>query len=185
MNPRLLIKIGAIFFTALLLLIPVFQIQGLVSERRETRDSVVQEMARSAGYAQTITGPVLIVPYTRKVRSWSEPREGEPRRLIETEVTGRLAFLPADFELSGKLQVDERQRGIYHARIFDADTRITGAFELAANYGVTTDLTDRPAIRFTENVRSGVAAGESAVPAAAPGVPAAANGSVSVGTGGK
>jgi len=50
---------------------------------------------------------------------------------------------------------------------------------------VTTDLTDRPAIRFTENVRSGVAAGESAVPAAAPGVPAAANGSVSVGTGGK
>jgi len=142
MNPRLLIKIGAIFFTALLLLIPVFQIQGLVSERRETRDSVVQEMARSAGYAQTITGPVLIVPYTRKVRSWSEPREGEPRHLIETEVAGKLSFLPADFELSGKLQVDDRQRGIYHARIFDADTRITGVFELAANYGVTTDLAD-------------------------------------------
>ena len=50
---------------------------------------------------------------------------------------------------------------------------------------VTTDLTDRPAIRFTENVRSGVAATEGAVPAAAPGAPAAANGSISVGTGGK
>jgi inner membrane protein len=142
MNPRLLIKIGALFFTALLLLIPVFQIQGLVSERRETRDSVVLEMARSAGYAQTITGPVLIVPYTRKMRSWSEAREGEPRHVIETEFVGRLSFLPSDFELSGKLQVDERQRGIYHARIFDADTRITGAFELAPHYGITTDLAD-------------------------------------------
>jgi len=50
---------------------------------------------------------------------------------------------------------------------------------------VTTDLTDRPAIRFTENVRSGVATTEGAAPAAAPGAPAAANGSISVGTGGK
>jgi inner membrane protein len=144
MNPRLLIKIGAILLTAALLLIPVFQIQGLVSEREQTRDSVVLEIARSAGHAQTITGPILIVPYTRKVRSWSEQREGEgePRRLIETEVAGRLSFLPSDFELSGKLQVDERQRGIYHAMIFDADTRITGAFELAPNYGIATDLAD-------------------------------------------
>ena len=50
---------------------------------------------------------------------------------------------------------------------------------------VTTDLTVRPAIRFTETVRSGVASTPGAVPAAAPGVPAAASGSVSVGTGGK
>ena len=50
---------------------------------------------------------------------------------------------------------------------------------------VTTDLTDRPAIRFTENVRSGVASSDSAAPAAASGAPASANGSISVGTGGK
>jgi hypothetical protein len=53
---------------------------------------------------------------------------------------------------------------------------------------VTTDLTDRPAIRFTENVRSGVAnvdgAGAAGAPTA-PGAPAAAKGSVSVGAGGK
>ena len=50
---------------------------------------------------------------------------------------------------------------------------------------VTTDLTDRPAIRFTENVRSGVATTEGATPAAAPGAPASSNASISVGTGGK
>ncbi|MEI9939697.1 MAG: hypothetical protein WDO69_20955 [Pseudomonadota bacterium] len=50
---------------------------------------------------------------------------------------------------------------------------------------VTTDLTDRPAIRFTENVRSGAASTDSAAPAAAPGAGASANGGISVGTGGK
>jgi len=50
---------------------------------------------------------------------------------------------------------------------------------------VTTDLTDRPAIRFTENVRSGVASTDSSPGAGAPGAPAAAKASVSVGAGGK
>jgi inner membrane protein len=142
MNYRLFFKLGAIFLVALLLLLPVVQIRELVSEREQTRDAVVAEIARSTGYAQTITGPLLVVPYTRKLRSWSEERDGEPRRLIETEVAGQLTFLPADFELSGALEVEERQRGIYRARIFDAESRITGTFELKANYGITTDLAD-------------------------------------------
>ena len=49
---------------------------------------------------------------------------------------------------------------------------------------VTTDLTDRPAIRFTENVRSGVASDSGPAPGTAP-VPASANVGLSVGTGGK
>lgn len=142
MNIRLFFKIAATLLVAILLLIPVEQIRGLVSERQTTRDGVVQDIARSAGYAQTIVGPLLVVPYTRVVRSWSEEREGEPRRVIATQVAGRLAFLPADFELSGRLSVEPRQRGIYQARIFDADSRITGRFELKPNYGITADLAD-------------------------------------------
>ncbi|MEO8904867.1 MAG: hypothetical protein ABI488_20780 [Polyangiaceae bacterium] len=48
---------------------------------------------------------------------------------------------------------------------------------------VTTDLTDRPAIRFTENIRSGVAT--DATPAASPGGAPAASVGLSVGTGAK
>jgi inner membrane protein len=142
MNYRLVFKLGAIFLVALFLLLPIVQIRELVSEREQTRDSVVAEIARSTGYAQTITGPLLVVPYTRKLRSWSDEREGEPRRLIETEMAGQLTFLPSDFELNGALAVAERQRGIYRARVYDADSRITGSFELKANYGITTDLAD-------------------------------------------
>ncbi|HEY3669184.1 MAG TPA: hypothetical protein VGL19_24465, partial [Polyangiaceae bacterium] len=48
---------------------------------------------------------------------------------------------------------------------------------------VTTDLTDRPAVRFTENIRSGVAT--DAGPAAPAAAPASASVGVSVGTGAK
>lgn len=142
MNFRLLLKISAISFVALVLLLPVAMIRELVTERQQRRDAVVGDIARSAAYAQTITGPLLVVPYTRKVRSWTEERDGEPWRLVETIVPGQLTFLPADFELSGTLDVSQRQRGIYQARLYDADTRITGLFELQANYGVTADLAD-------------------------------------------
>jgi inner membrane protein len=142
MNLRPLVKIGTIFLVTLLLLVPVIRIRELVSERQETRDAVIRDIARSAAYSQTITGPILVVPYLRKVRSWTEERPDEPRRMIEREVAGELLFSPADFELSGTLDVGERLRGIYRARIFDADTLLTGAFELEANYGLTADLAD-------------------------------------------
>jgi inner membrane protein len=142
MNLRLVFKIGAIFFVGTLLLLPVAQIRELVRERQQTRDAVVAEIAHSTADAQTITGPLLVVPYTRKVRSWSDEREGEPRHLVEAEVTGQLTFLPTHFELSGTLSVAERQRGIYRARMFDADSRITGSFELKPDYGITTDRAD-------------------------------------------
>jgi hypothetical protein len=48
---------------------------------------------------------------------------------------------------------------------------------------VTTDLTDRPAIRFTENIRSGVAT--DAAPASSSAAPGSASVGVSVGTGAK
>ena len=50
---------------------------------------------------------------------------------------------------------------------------------------VTTDLTDRPAIRFTENVRSGVATDSAPTASPATAAPASANVGLSVGTGGK
>ena len=142
MNYRLFFKLLAIFLVGLSLLLPVALIRDLVSERERTRDAVVAEIARSTGNAQLITGPLLIVPYTRKVRSFREERDGHPGGWIESEVAGQLTFLPAELDVTGTLQVAERQRGIYRARIFDADSRISGAFELPPGYGITSDLAD-------------------------------------------
>jgi inner membrane protein len=133
------LKIGAILLLTLLLLLPVARIRGLIMERQAQRDAVVQDIARSAAYAQTVTGPLLIVPYTRKFTEARQDSDGKPIA-ITREVAGELRLLPASMDLTGKLVTDERRRGIYRARIFNADTRFTGRFDIPANYGVSADV---------------------------------------------
>jgi inner membrane protein len=133
-----LLKIGAIAFLTLLLLIPMVRIQFLIRERQALRDGVVQEIARSAGYAQTVTGPLLIVPYTRKLQEQQLDANQKPVTVVR-EVAGELRLLPATMDLGGRLETEERQRGIYKARIFHADVQLQGRFEIPANFGVEAD----------------------------------------------
>jgi inner membrane protein len=134
-----LLKIGAILFLTLLLLIPMVRIQFLIRERQALRDNVVQEIARSAGYAQTVTGPLLIVPYTRKL---VEQQLDANQKLVTVtrEIAGELRLLPATMDVGGQLETEERKRGIYKARIFNADLQLQGRFDIPPSYGVNTDV---------------------------------------------
>jgi len=133
-----LLKIGAILFLTLLLLIPMVRIQFLIKERQSLRDSVVQDIARSAGHAQTVTGPLIIVPYTRRLQ---EQQVDASQKLVTVmrEVSGELRLLPATLDVAANLQASERKRGIYKARIFNADARLQGRFEIPAAFGVAAD----------------------------------------------
>ena len=137
----LALKIGAILFLTLLLIIPMARIHGLVLERQALRNSVVQDIARSAGYAQTVTGPLLIVPYTRRLRE-QQLDANQKVVTVTREVAGEVRLLPAALDVTGSLATDERRRGIYRVRIFNADTKLDGRFELPANYGVAGDVAE-------------------------------------------
>jgi inner membrane protein len=133
-----LLKIGAIVLLTLLLLIPMVRIQFLIRERQALRNHVVQEIARSAGYAQTVTGPLLIVPYTRKLQE-QQLDASQKVVTVTREIAGELRLLPAALDVGGRLNTEERQRGIYKARIFNADIQLQGRFEIPAHYGVDSD----------------------------------------------
>jgi inner membrane protein len=134
-----LLRMGSILFIMLLLMLPMARIRGLILERQSARDTVVQDIARSAAYAQTLTGPILIVPYTRKIVE-QEPGPDHQLVTVTREVTGELRLLPAALDVSGRLGTTERLRGIYRARIFNADTKLRGQFVVPPNFGVTTDV---------------------------------------------
>ena len=61
---RLLIKGFLIGFLILLMLIPAALLSNLVRERQARQEQVVREVSSKWADAQTVTGPVLIVPYT-------------------------------------------------------------------------------------------------------------------------
>ncbi|OPA96389.1 cell envelope integrity protein CreD [Pseudomonas fluorescens] len=142
MNRSLLFKLGAIALLILLLLIPLLMINGIIADRQYARDSVLEDIARSSSYSQRLTGPVMVVPYRKIVREW-KLNEKLNRRYEETrEVRGRLYFLPERFELDGQVQTELRARGIYQARLFHADNRISGRFVLPEQLGIKENFAD-------------------------------------------
>lgn len=131
-------KLGAIAFLIVLLLIPLLMIGNLISERQALRDSVVQDIAQSSSFSQQISGPLLVVPYRKTVKSWLT-QDGHTFQEAK-ENSGFLYFLPETFELEGTAQTELRSRGIYEARLFHASNRISGQFKVPANWGITDDL---------------------------------------------
>ena len=135
-------KLGAIALLILLLTIPLTMIGGLVNERQAQRDRVVEDIARSSSYRQQLTGPLLVLPYRKLVRSWNtRPATGE-RYQEEREQRGRLYFLPERFVLDGDIGTELRYRGIYQARLYRSSTRISGHFELPERFGIGEDFAD-------------------------------------------
>jgi inner membrane protein len=118
-----LIRLLVVMFLAVILQIPVFMIERLVSERRMRRDTAREEVATSWGRAQTVAGPVLVVPYVRRVRETTV--EG---KAIVREVRQRLRILPRTLEVEGRLAPQERRRGIFAIPVYEADVTLAGAF---------------------------------------------------------
>ncbi len=142
MNRSLGIKLGAIGLLIILLLIPLFMIDGLINERQSARDGVLENIARSSSFSQQITGPILVVPYRQKIREWKTAEKTGVRYQEEHTVSSRLYVLPESFSLNGEVNTELRARGIYEARLFKSDNQISGHFEVPANYGITEDLAD-------------------------------------------
>lgn len=142
MNKILTIKLGAIALLILLLLIPLLMIDGVIDERQQLRDGVLEDIARSSSYSQQLSGPVMVVPYRKVVRTWKTNEKTNQRYEDIGEERGRLYFLPERFELDGQVQTELRKRGIYEARLFHADNRINGHFSLPAQLGIKENFAD-------------------------------------------
>ena len=142
MNRNLLFKLGAIALLILLLLIPLLMINGIISVRQERRDDVLLDIARSSSFSQRLAGPVMVVPYRKTVREWKLNEKLNERYQETREVRGRLYFLPERFELDGQVQTELRSRGIYQARLFHAENRVSGRFVLPEQLGIKEDFAD-------------------------------------------
>src|SRR5829696_6466732 len=79
---RSLIKLGAILVLSLVLLIPLALLMPVVEEREMLRDGAVADIERDWGRAQTIIGPVLVVPLDRGV-AYAFPNELRTTGVLE------------------------------------------------------------------------------------------------------
>ena len=113
---------------AILLIIPLLMVYGLVSDRqaqaRVAQDSIVQ----GTGGRQVVTGPMLVVPYT-KTREVRELVDGQSvTRQVETR---ELLYLhPRDQSLSTDLAPERKRLGIYENVVYGARMEGQAVFAL-------------------------------------------------------
>ncbi|MCB1771703.1 MAG: cell envelope integrity protein CreD [Candidatus Competibacteraceae bacterium] len=129
MKYGLFVKIALIFLVTLVLAIGLAQISFLVSERMARRDGVVAEIAASTARDQVLIGPVLVMPYTRIIKTL-KPVDKDEGKMIEVEKrnSDRLLLLPAELEIQARLNTETVRRGLYQAVVFSATLAFKGRF---------------------------------------------------------
>jgi inner membrane protein len=119
-------KIVFIGLLILILLIPLGMIEGLISERQYLYGVARDDIARAWGQAQTVGGPILVVPFTYTRYVTDENIVNAERRAIT--VKDELYVLPLDLEIRGNADAEERRRGIYEVPVYTTRLTATGRF---------------------------------------------------------
>lgn len=103
----------------LVMLIPTIFLTTLVTERKQRQTEIVHEVSGKWGYAQTITGPYLYIPYTIK----------------EKDVNGKIVLVqkqlfifPDSINLTGEIFPEQRLRSIYSVLLYKSVLNSTGNF---------------------------------------------------------
>jgi inner membrane protein len=135
-------KVLGIGFLALLMLIPLAQVQGLIGERNALRDGAVAAIASSWGGRQQFGGPVLAIPKRVRVQTNTGWLTQESTEIL----------LPDQLEIHGTLAPDMRRYGIYDTSVYTAELKLVGSF-LASDFKAlagpdTTYLWERAQLRL-------------------------------------
>jgi inner membrane protein len=112
-------RLAIMSLLTLFLMVPMTMVDSMVRERSSRRDEAVQEVGESWGGRQTISGPVLIVPYTQ---SWTDER-GRAQ-----SVSGQAYFLPSEVRADAVVNTQPRSRGIFDVVVYTTTLKVEGTF---------------------------------------------------------
>ncbi len=124
-------RLGMIAFLTIVLLIPSLMIRGLIRERQGRRDRVQAEISSKWGESQTVSGPVISIPYD-SYKYTGEKGGG---------VMHYLHFLPEDLSIQCRISPHIRKRGIFKAVLYQTQIRMNAKFSFAGveNFAISPD----------------------------------------------
>jgi inner membrane protein len=116
MGLKLLVVCGL----ALLMTIPGFFVEGLVSERMQRANDVLRDISEHVGGSQTFLGPTLAIPYTVP-----------PAKKDDAPMHGVYFVFPAKASALVNTATEERRKSLFKVPVFQADLKLDAAFDLA------------------------------------------------------
>ncbi|AIY44002.1 Inner membrane protein CreD [Collimonas arenae] len=124
----MLFKLLAIFILTLLILIPLGLIRDTVQDRQQHRQDAIASIAASYAGGQTITGPVLVVPYKIKIDEVAQDAEGKKTFRSRNE-NRQYLFFPKDLQMQGELLPGERYRGLHKVHVYELQSSFNGRID--------------------------------------------------------
>jgi len=123
LQESVMIKLASIGFLMLILLIPGSWINEVIEERQERSLSAMQEVSDKWSGPQTISGPILVVPFIVK-EIIDKGKEGkEIREHIE-----KAYFLPQSLHVKGVVMPEKRSRGLFDVVVYQSDLNVNATF---------------------------------------------------------
>jgi inner membrane protein len=110
-------KMAVLAVLGLMLLIPLEMVKDVIKERAAYASEVKSEIGTLWAAAQTITGPVLNVPGSKKISD-----DG-------AIATTTLHILPEELDIVALVTPEIRYRGIYETVVYDSEVKIEGRFQ--------------------------------------------------------
>lgn len=117
---RQVFKAGFVGFLILVLMIPTFFISSLIDERKERNNEVKRSIANQWSQAQTISGPVLVVPFLEN--GFDDQKRPMVRKY-------NAYFMPDKLELNGKLMPELKSRSIFKVPVYTTSIQMKGSFK--------------------------------------------------------
>jgi len=123
-----LVKVFGLFALTVLLCIPLDRIDALNRERGHSQQEAAQELAATYAGAQTVTGPLLVVPY---VERWMEPLRDAQGKVVGQEARSKEMahpVFPDTLHIEGSMAPQERYRGIFRIPFYTLNASLAGGF---------------------------------------------------------
>lgn len=123
-------KLATMLGLIVLMLVVLSFVRNLVSERQQRADAVRAEIAQFGAGEQTLSGPFLVLPYTRITRKLVEATKdkGGASYWEDTQIDDTVVLAPAQYDVNGKLAVELLKRGIFEAPIYRTNLQLSGRF---------------------------------------------------------
>ena len=117
------IKIVIIGGLIILLMIPMFMIEDLISERGRTQEEAINEVSEKWSLAQTVTGPYLNIQYPVVTEN-----KGEKKVSIKD-----LMLFPDELSINGQLKTEILKRSIYEVNVYQSELTLKGPQKVPGN----------------------------------------------------
>lgn len=141
-----LVRCGFILFITFLLLAPLEFVEKIVYERQRLQKDATENITASWGGTQSISGPVLVLPYElwedyKKIVKVKVGKQEKEQEVVQRRYFMRYKLiLPTELVFDAKLDPEIRYRGIYRQALYNAPVNVRGSFTLPGQEGFASNL---------------------------------------------